>query len=1191
MQEQTKATTSTIQLQTISYNSLKIGTLLGNGGYGDVYKATWHGTEVAIKELHLKTLSKALQDEFNHESQMMAQCQFPHIIGLYGVCDEIGHKGFVMEYMPKGSLRAVLEDKSEELSWDIRWPIAIDIGKGLTYLHEKNILHRDLKSLNVLLGADYHAKICDFGLSKIKLETSSSNTKSNKGTVRWRAPETFKRGFKPVSSSDIYSYGMVLWEIAARELPFADAQDEITAMGWIKDGEKETIPTDSPKAYGKVIEETWEEAEKRPTAEKIVATLSQAKPEVTLKISEKSLKSPKIHVEKSWHFDPATERKVSQDSVEPYQILDSTEKDKQKVISFYQHHPVQGYEIGSVKVIYNRDFNHEFQLRIKKLQHKDNNPGFAPKWNQENSAPWRAETNQKFEDLAKPYKDPEYPAVKILPLWHGTKRGILDSIFRTGYANLATTDSGFFGKGLYGAHEAEYSYRVYGPGANPTDGVLILNWVASSSAYPVIDGDMSKLTGKGNYQNYDAHFVPVVPQNPNNSNEVNYFPCKPNQKNAYTELVTFESASCLPRYLVELQLSGPQHSLKTPKIEILQLIKPVTIPQIILHKTVNNLPQSQDAMNKTPITKTTTNLQVISDKIIIRTPETFGSSANYFPSESNLTVISPPQQEIQNKLVDAILKGNIELVKNVELQGASFLHPNEDGIFPLAAAVYSINLKLIKYIENQLKEDITEQWKKVEAKKFKKFFDKQMPDLLSENPTYSELRNWYIKYQSAQWCKLYDQKIGGRWYWGSEWCKRVNTHERNSGAQNTINMALKQGEWFESYGRNGVNFDGSTIYVPSVKAHESAVAAVREELNESRKYIKPKIKQEKMAGLESKEQQLKEKEIRLIELESKLKMQQLEQKEKFLEQQKIMQQELTHYQPNTNFFMSKPKFNQPMDIQQLEKQNELTKALLSGNFELVKTLEKQGASFLYPDKDGCYPLVAAVYSCKWELIIYVEEKLAGNVLEYWEKVDIKEFAQKLDSQMPTPMPENLTREILENWYKKHNSPMWRNAYESVKKNYNIDNRLRWGSLLSLQTEEKKGYGGNNRFNKSDYENMIPQGGIIIDNEVNKREVCIYSLRPSQEEYAKMNEANRSFYQKCSHLASNTYTQEEWDRYCGSTQYYKKIVKETYIKYTIFFAPNLEAHKNVIKAIREQLNELKNYVEFKADKQATITNKF
>ena len=70
-----------------------------------------------------------------------------------------------------------------------------------------------------------------------------------------------------------------------------------------------------------------------------------------------------------------------------------------------------------------------------------------------------------YEALAQPYGDPDFPAVKLLPLWHGTDPAIVDSICRVGYANLATTDGGFFGKGLYSAHEAEYAQRVYSKGS------------------------------------------------------------------------------------------------------------------------------------------------------------------------------------------------------------------------------------------------------------------------------------------------------------------------------------------------------------------------------------------------------------------------------------------------------------------------------------------------------------------------------------------------------------------------------------------------------------------------------------------------------------------------------------------------------------------------------------------------------
>jgi len=176
---------------------------------------------------------------------------------------------------------------------------------------------------------------------------------------------------------------------------------------------------------------------------------------------------------------------------------------------------------------------------------------------------WGEVHQQQFKGMAKSYQDNDYPLVNLLPMWHGTKAAIVDSIFRTGYANLATTDSGFFGKGIYGAHEAEYSYRIYAK----QGGALILNWIACFSAYPVIDGDMKKFVMKneqkqdvstGNYSNYDAHFVPVIPRDPNNPNEEVYYPTKPNEPNQYTELVVFQSAACLPRYLIELQPTLPK---------------------------------------------------------------------------------------------------------------------------------------------------------------------------------------------------------------------------------------------------------------------------------------------------------------------------------------------------------------------------------------------------------------------------------------------------------------------------------------------------------------------------------------------------------------------------------------------------------------------------------------------------------
>ena len=584
-------------LTQIPWSDLKVGELLGEGGYGTVHHGQWQDIEVAIKQLHLKKLTGSLLEDFKQEATLMAKCRFPYVTELYGVCTETNHFALVMAYLSKGSLYDVLHDTNETLPWNpIRWEISIEIGKGLAYLHGQQIIHRDVKSLNVLLDGQYHAKMTDFGMAKLKLQSSSISTQSKKGmgTTRWLAPELFKRGANPNFASDVYGYGMVLWEIASRQLPYQDAQNDTVALSWIKDGEKENIPADCPVEFGQIIQKTWGLPEARPTAREVSTELEAELKKVKSHEIEIPKPQSKPYEEKSWHFDPQTKAKrIAEDKI--YELVEATDKDKRKVIEFYQHHPVPGYEMASVQVIYNPDMNYKFGLYLKELQQRDNNPAFRAKWptgteeNKDKKPPpsieskenidWRGEVHQQFKAMAKPYQDSDYPSVNLLPMWHGTKKEIVDSIFRTGYVNLATTDTGFFGKGIYGAHEAEYSYRVYAK----EGGALILNWTACFSAYPVIDGDMKKFVIKneqkqdvsiGNYSNYDAHFVPVVPRNPDNPYEEVYYPTKPHESNQYTELVVFQSAACLPRYLVELQPEGL--GLKSPNIPIVSPVKLVT---------------------------------------------------------------------------------------------------------------------------------------------------------------------------------------------------------------------------------------------------------------------------------------------------------------------------------------------------------------------------------------------------------------------------------------------------------------------------------------------------------------------------------------------------------------------------------------------------------------------------------------
>ncbi len=247
---------------------------LGAGGFGKVYKGTWKYTPVAVKQLHLQQMSPDVKEEFQREASFMVGLRHPNIVQLYGVCLDPGHYGMVMELMLKGSLYDVLHNAGEKLDWKMRWEIGMDVGQGLAVLHSEGVLHRDLKSLNVLLDDRMRAKLTDFGLSRVKTESVASTRQQSVGTLMWMAPELFKRKAKYTQGADVYSYGMILWELASRKIPYADAASPAVIAQWIQAGETEEIPADCPETFGQVVKTCWAmEPESRPTAAKVVEQL------------------------------------------------------------------------------------------------------------------------------------------------------------------------------------------------------------------------------------------------------------------------------------------------------------------------------------------------------------------------------------------------------------------------------------------------------------------------------------------------------------------------------------------------------------------------------------------------------------------------------------------------------------------------------------------------------------------------------------------------------------------------------------------------------------------------------------------------------------------------------------------------------------------------------------------------------
>ncbi|KAL1181659.1 hypothetical protein V6Z11_A02G065500 [Gossypium hirsutum] len=204
----------------ILWEELTIGEQIGQGSCGTVYHGLWYASDVAVKVFPNLEYSDDVIHSFRQEVSLMKRLRHPNVLLFMGAVTSPQRLCIVTEFLQRGSLFRLLQRNAAKLDRKRRVHMALDIARGMNYLHHCNptIVHRDLKSSNLLVDKNWTVKVGDFGLSRLKHATFLT-TKTGKGTPHWMAPEVL-RNEPSDEKSDIYSFGVILWELATGKIPW-----------------------------------------------------------------------------------------------------------------------------------------------------------------------------------------------------------------------------------------------------------------------------------------------------------------------------------------------------------------------------------------------------------------------------------------------------------------------------------------------------------------------------------------------------------------------------------------------------------------------------------------------------------------------------------------------------------------------------------------------------------------------------------------------------------------------------------------------------------------------------------------------------------------------------------------------------------------------------------------------------------
>ncbi|KAM0049225.1 putative dual-specificity kinase TKL-Pl-4 family [Helianthus debilis subsp. tardiflorus] len=253
---------------------------VASGSFGDLYKGTYRSQEVAIKMLKAEHITTNMQQEFAQEVYIMRKIRHKNVVQFIGACTEPSNLCIVTEFMSGGSVYDYLHKQKGTFKLPILLKVAIDISRGMNYLHQNNIIHRDLKAANLLMDENDVVKVADFGVARVKAQTGVMTAET--GTYRWMAPEVIEH--KPYDlKADVFSFGIVLWELLTGKLPYEYLTPVQAAIGVVQKGLRPTIPKNTQPKLAELLGRCWhKDPSIRPNFDEIIDILKRIKTEVEI---------------------------------------------------------------------------------------------------------------------------------------------------------------------------------------------------------------------------------------------------------------------------------------------------------------------------------------------------------------------------------------------------------------------------------------------------------------------------------------------------------------------------------------------------------------------------------------------------------------------------------------------------------------------------------------------------------------------------------------------------------------------------------------------------------------------------------------------------------------------------------------------------------------------------------------------